>query len=378
MKIIDRYLLWHFIKAFFVFFISLTGLYIVIDVFGNLDEFLTYGRRTGSLFGVLADYYGARAISFFDLTSGLLTLIAAMFTMAWLRRHNEMTALMSAGLSKARIVTPLIVAVVIIAGLAAVNREVVIPSIRDKLARNAQDWMGETARQMRPRYDNQTEIFLGGRHTFGNEQRIEKPCFRLPGRFDRFGTQLVAKNAYYEPKEAARPGGYLLTEVTQPANLAELPSAAAADRTVIFSPKDHDWLEPDQCFVASGLSFEHLEQTQSWRQYASTWELIGSLHNPSLGVGPDVRVAIHSRFVQPLLDVTLLFLGLPLVLTRKDRNVFAAIGLCLLVVGAFFVVVLTCHGMGTNYYLFSPALAAWFPLMLFIPLAIGISESLRE
>ena len=33
----------------------------------------------------------------------------------------------------------------------------------------------------------------------------------------------------------------------------------------------------------------------------------------SLSVDPGIRVAIHSRIVQPLLDITLLFLGLPLV-----------------------------------------------------------------
>ena len=39
--------------------VSITGLYIVIDVFNNLDEFLGYAREKGSLITVLADYYGA-------------------------------------------------------------------------------------------------------------------------------------------------------------------------------------------------------------------------------------------------------------------------------------------------------------------------------
>ena len=53
------------------------------------------------------------------------------------------------------------------------------------------------------------------------------------------------------------------------------------------------------------------------------------MRNPSLDYGADVRVAIHGRIVKPLLDMTLLFLGLPLVVTRESRNVFIAMGLCM-------------------------------------------------
>jgi len=101
------------------------------------------------------------------------------------------------------------------------------------------------------------------------------------------------------------------------------------------------------------------------------------LRNPSVGFGPDVRVTIHSRFVQPILDIALLFLGLPLVLTREQRNVFSAIAMGGFVVGTFFSVVITCHALGSNYLL-SPALAAWCPLMLFVPLAVWMAEPLRE
>jgi len=47
------------------------------------------------------------------------------------------------------------------------------------------------------------------------------------------------------------------------------------------------------------------------------------------------------------------------------------------VVGAFFSVVMTCHALAMNYLL-SPALAAWFPLMIFVPLAVWMAEPLRE
>jgi lipopolysaccharide export system permease protein len=105
--------------------------------------------------------------------------------------------------------------------------------------------------------------------------------------------------------------------------------------------------------------------------------LVEGLSNRSLDFGADVRVAIHTRMVQPLLDLNLLFLGLPLVLSRDNRNVFAAIGLCAILSTAFMLVVLGFQYLGT-IYLLDPALAAWSPLMIFVPLAVALFEQVRR
>jgi lipopolysaccharide export system permease protein len=105
--------------------------------------------------------------------------------------------------------------------------------------------------------------------------------------------------------------------------------------------------------------------------------LIRGLRNRSLDYGAGERMVIHARMVQPLLDMTLLFLGLPLVLSRSNRNVFLAIGMCLALVVAFMLVVMGCKYLGANYWL-EPSLAAWLPLMIFVPCAVALSPPLRE
>src|SRR3979490_225921 len=98
MRIIDRYLLQQFLKIFLICFCSLTGLFIVIDGFGNLEEFISYasGKR-GGLLAVMGEYYGYRSITFFDRTSGILTLISAMFPVTWIQRHKALPAREAAG-----------------------------------------------------------------------------------------------------------------------------------------------------------------------------------------------------------------------------------------------------------------------------------------
>ncbi len=210
------------------------------------------------------------------------------------------------------------------------------------------------------------------------DQCIHSPNFFLLKPLDKYGKHLIAPKAFYKAPEADRPGGYLFEDVEQPKKLDRQPSLEQNGKKVILTPLDTPWLKPGQCFVASGVSFEQLEGGTAWRQYSSLVELITGLRNRSLDFGADVRVAIHSRLVQPLLDVTLLFLGLPLVLSRTNRNMFLAIGLSVVLVIWFMGVVLACQYCGSNLIMLNPSLAAWLPLMIFVPWAVFTTEPLRE
>jgi lipopolysaccharide export system permease protein len=375
MLIVDRYLIWLFVKVLLICLFSLTGLFVVIDLFANLDEFLDIATRQGGLPAVMWAYYGPRVLAFFDRTSPLMALMAATFAVTSLQRSNELAALMAAGIPKIRVVRPLIMCTAAVSLLAAASRECLIPAHRDRLMRNAQDWEGTHEREVQPRYDKQTDVLISGRFTLAAERRINQPQFRLPRSVGRFGSQLLAKDAYYEPPTDERPGGYRLVGVQQPANVAEIPSAYLQDEPFVLSPKDTPWLQRDQCFVVSNVSFEQLAAGSAWRQFSGTIELIAALHNPSLDCGADARVTVHARFLQPLLDMTLFFLGLPLVIARENRNVFVAIGLCMGVVALFFGVTLACHALGTNYLL-SPVTAAWCPVLIFVPVARLMAQSL--
>jgi len=378
MKIIDRYLLRQFLQVFAICFCSLTGLYIVFDAFSNLDEFMQYAEGNGNLLGLMGQFYAYRSIFFFDRTSGVLGLTAAMFTVTWIQRHNEITALAAAGIANRRVVMPVIIAAIVISLSAAGVRELVIPGLSEQLSRTPSDLVGTAGQELEPRYDNNTDILIRGEATIAATKCIVAPSFLLPPSLNYWGKNLSAENAYYQPPQDGRPGGYLLDKVSQPEGIAKLPSINLAELRVVITPQDApDWLKPDQCFVVSEVDFDQLAGGRNWRQFASTWQLIAGLRNPSLDYGADVRVAIHSRVVQPMLDCTLLFLGLPLIMRRDNRNVFLAVGMCVVVTSGFMLVVFGLQHLG-SVYLIDPALAAWLPLMIFVPVAVAMSDPLRQ
>ncbi len=378
MTIIDRYVLRQFLRTFLVCFVSLVGLVMVIEAFTNLEEFIKAAKETNSgLLALMGSFYLFRTVLLFDLTAPLIALMAAMFTVSWFQKHHEMTALMSAGIPPIRIVAPIIAAFLVVIVLSALNRELFMPGFRDELARTPQDLVGMAGRRMDPGRDNRTGVLIQGKQTFRDRKRIDAPRFRLPLALHRYGRQITAKDAYYMAPEGNRPGGYLLDEVEEPKGLDQRPSLKLDGRPILITPADApDWLEPDQCFVASELTFDQLTGGREFRHF-STPQLIAGLRNDSLSFRADVRVVIHARIVQPFLDATLLFLGLPLIVSRRSRNVFAAIGMGILVVTTFLLVVLVAQYLG-SISVFSASLAAWLPLMLFVPPAVWLGSSMWQ
>jgi lipopolysaccharide export system permease protein len=376
--VVDRYLLRQFVQVLIICLMSIIGLYIVIDAFGHLDHFVDYADEHGGLLKIMGIYYAYRSIAIFDRMSGVMTLIAVMFTITWIQRHHEMTALLAAGITRLRVLRPVLLAAIAVGLFAAANREWIMPNIREQLTTDSRNLGGEQEAMMQSRFDSQTDVLIGGEKIIAASQKIVKPNFVLPRHFPQYSNQqLQGTEARFLPANGDQPSGYLISGVTTPKSLLQGPSLMLDGKPVVITPMGNEWLQHDQVFVVSGVSFEFLSAGASWRDFASTNEMIQQLRSPSTDLGADVRVAIHSRFIQPLLDTTLLFLGLPFVVTRTNRNPFLSIGLCLAVVTIFMLVVLGCQSLGSGGWLNAP-LAAWLPLMIFAPIAMYTSEALKQ
>ncbi|MEN1679920.1 MAG: LptF/LptG family permease [Planctomycetota bacterium] len=377
-RIVDRYVLRQFVQFYVICYLSLTGLYIVIDAFGKLEHFVDQTSSTGELLASLGKYYGYQSLAFFNRTSGILSLIAAMFTVTWSQRYNEVTALLAAGVPRLRVLRPVILAAVTVSLGAAATRELVVPRIRHELARDTKNLSGGGAQSLQSRWDNQTDVLLAGDSVVIASRKILRPAFKLPRRLAVHGKQLAAAEADYFPPAGDRPGGYWLREVATPEAVLRSPSLRDAEgQIIVASPADTPWLGEGEVFVVSGVPFELLASGSNWRDYASTPELVRELASPSVELGADVNVAVHRRLLAPLTDLTLLMLGLPLVVSRGARNPFLAIGLALVVVTGFFLVALGGQSLGSSGWL-RPALAAWAPLLVFVPVAVGLSDPLRH
>ena len=66
LKLIDRQLVLGYCKSYVVCLTSLLSLYIVVDLFNNLDDFAKYGNGLTSIALRIGAYYSAQVTLIFD------------------------------------------------------------------------------------------------------------------------------------------------------------------------------------------------------------------------------------------------------------------------------------------------------------------------
>ena len=394
---IDRYILVLFARTILICFLSLGGVFVVFHAFNNLEELSRQTSGGRSMPVVLVSYYGPYMLMLFDWTASIIALIAMLFTVGWLRRSGEMTALLSAGINHGRILRPMLFLSLIVVIAQGFNREVLIPPYRELLTTKPGELDSEDAQAMLPSYDKSSGILIEGNGIHPNDGSIESPHFRLFASYPGFGDTIMGSSAVWQEANQATPPGYLIRGVTRPANIDRLPTATLAlsidgkgsttdnfsavaqtvshsanhspGRPILFTSADTAWLKPGECFVATSLNPEVLRDNPRSTRLAAMPELIRRVRNPSIHSSDALRVMLHERMIRGPLDFCLVLLGLPLVVNRGDQRVFGVIAQAMGIVLLFFGLKTVAGGMGGSGYILSPAIAAWIPLLILGPIA---------
>jgi lipopolysaccharide export system permease protein len=360
-RIFDWYLIQIFVRAFLICFTSLVGLYIVIDAFSNLDEFSERSRGLAPLVATMGEYYLFKISYYFDRLAGVITTMSAMFTFAWLQRTNELMPLLAAGVPARRVVAPVLVAAGAIYGLTTINQEMIIPRISKQLQMRPDD---DSVRNVKAHAAHDSRGILFSGDDCNRQARKVTPAFITlqPPQLVSSLLEIRAQEAIYVPPgEGVLSGGWILRGVT--------PKDIQCG-THVLEP-----LDSDSYFLHTTVTFDHLLRRQSWFQFASTTSLIKELRTQE-NAPREMAVLVHSRLTRPLGMLTLLFLGLPFVLSGTDRRMVSLVGVSLVVSVAFQLFSLLCMRLG-SIEVIRPELAAWLPVLIFGSLAVGLHDLVK-
>jgi lipopolysaccharide export system permease protein len=369
LKHIDWLLIKGYFKAYFVCLVSLLSLYVVIDLFPNLDEFAGKHHDLAATLEHIATYYGYRSAKIFDQLCEPIVLLAAMFTVAWMQRHNELLPLLSAGVSTRRVVLPVLVSAWVMLTLAVVNGELVIPRVADKLSLEKSDPDGEKELATRGGHEpcGSQSIQIDGGRGWRKEFLVRPFNVTIPSGIGRNMVHVAAAEARYIPPETTEPysGGWLLTGA-QPASLEDW------ERDDVLKP-----IDPGKYFlVTREVTFETMTRNPKWFQLASTHQLYQELQKTDTVRVAPLAVLFHMRLTRPLLGMILVCMGLSVILTDQNRNVFISAGLCLVLCALFFGACFASKQLG-DADLISPALAAWLPVLCFGPLTFVMFDAVH-
>jgi lipopolysaccharide export system permease protein len=363
---IDRLLIIGYFKSYFICLISLLSLYVVVDLFMNLEDFAHHGDTLSAVLTHIAIYYGYRITNIYDRLSEAIVLLAAMFTVAWMQHSNELIPLLSAGVSTKRVVRPVLLSACFMMTITVLNQEFVIPRISAELMADKDDPQGEKEVPVQGAFEPNGIHIEGGTGT--RRTMVVKPFFCLiPEGLARNTVHLTAQEArYMPPGEGERGGGWLMIDTQPDKNLEDWDNPQLLEK-----------IDTDKFFLHTReVDFDVVTRTGKWYNFASTLGLYKELQKPDSTRLATLAVLFHTRLTRPILGIILVFLGLSRILRDQNRNVFISAGECVVLCGLFFASFFVCKSLGDNDII-SPALAAWLPVLFFGPLAFAMFDAVH-
>lgn len=355
------------------------GIYTLFDLLNNFDSFI---GRVGffETLSIIASYYFFHSFSFLDTLSPFLFLISAITLLKRMDQSNEIIALMASGVSRFRILIPLLLIALFFSLLFFTVREVVIPTHLVNVVKTPDAYFeggeGVVVKQIR---DMETRIRISGDKVFSAENRLHKPLFTLPPGFSAIESKITAEDAVYFESGKLRkgiPAGWLLMKV-QEGDLLRSSSVKRpnSDQDLILTPKDYsDILALDQCFIVSRVPVELLAIGDQWVWYTSVFKLAEAANNPSLDFKKeDLQTRVHLRLLRPIIDLLPFFIFLPMIFFRNTKNITKEIGFCVFLTFVYMGLQYVCSYFGPKI---DPFLAAWFPVLIFFPIAAVVFTEL--
>ncbi len=364
MSILDRFVLLAYIRAYLICVVSLLSLYIVIDLFTNLDDFTEDGRTLPQVFAHIGEWYLYQSVPIFDRLCEALVLLAGMFTIAWMQRNNEVLPVLSAGVSTQRLIRPVLIGAVLFMGLGIANQELLIPHVAGQLMQKRDDPEGTKKLHVQSTYDS-TGVHLEGIAAERAELHVQWLYVTLPETAQEV-IHLAAKDAYYIPPQAGvrHTGGWRLLG-TMPITL----EGAKSDLLEALGPGEYFLQVREADFAA-------LTRQRNWFSLASSYELYEILQSSDSRRLAPIAVLFHMRLTRFFVGMILVVLGLGLILRDQNRHIFISAGLCLAMCAVFYAVLFACKNLGDSD-LIAPALAAWLPVLLFTPIALAVFDGIQ-
>jgi len=366
MKILDRYIAKNFLVGYAIAFCVLIGLRIIIDLFVNLDEFAEHAALgTWVVAKHVITFYALNITLYFRDIAGVITVVAAAFSLGKMVRTNELVAIIASGVSAQRIAGPILALAAFFTAVSVADQEFLIPSISDKLVRDHDDALGEKTYTVWFITDANGSLLCSRQYdaatlTLHQPTIITRRRTEHPGIWEVTG-RISADAAKYNEQTGAwdlTNGTFLSTD---PQDLAKGPvprdSYVAAD----LLPKDI----PVRCKAG-------YDALLSWRQLAA-------LARQETNVKDVAQLSSqkHFRITDPIISLTMLMVSLPVLICRDPRSMKSAIIISFGLTAACFVTTFVCKMLATEVAWIMPELWAWLPLFIFLTIAVVEIDSMK-
>ena len=363
-KILDKYIAKNFLIGYAIAFCVLIGLRIIIDLFVNLDEFTEHANL--GVFVVVRNiigYYTLNSMLYFRDFAGMITVVAAAFSLGRMIRSNELVAVMASGVSLKRVIVPIVLLSVLLTGVLVIDQELLIPPLSDKLVR------GQDALPGQEKYDV----------WFIDDDNGSLICTE---QFD------VKTSTMYKPT--------IITRSRKPDSVVwEITGRIFAEKAV-YNPKTQSWdftngliIEKGSITGAQPIAYYKSNITPKDIPVMRRAHNITMLSSHQLSVLASQKTRIkdlaqlysqkHFRLTDPVISMVMLMISLPILVCRDPKSMKLAIVISFAATTGCFITTFICKMLATEavFDRIIPEFWAWLPVFIFAPIAFLELDSMK-
>jgi lipopolysaccharide export system permease protein len=350
MRILDRYLVNRFALSLLYCLCLFSVLFIVIDIFNNLDEFL----KSGVHLKIILTYYLYSVPVILVQIVPMAVLVSTLYVLGSLSRHNEITAMRASGVSSFHILAPYLFIGAVISFTIFLVSERVVPltsvtstSIMEGLIEKGKKTMEERSIQ------NATLFTKGNRMVYAREYELATDTLYDIVLFEDdphrlMHTKVAAKKGVYKD---GRWRFYETIEyhMDRRGELEGEPRFSDS-MTIALEAKPED-------FLRESLQIEYMN-TQQLDEY------IRHLRSVSRKLVQKMRVDFHYKIAFPFVSFIVMLIGAPLAMRSERGGTLKGIGTSLGVVMLYYGINSIALALGKGGAL-PPVFSAWFSNLFF-------------
>ena len=366
LTVLDRYILRALLVNYLIALAVMLCLYVVLDMFVNMDEFTEQGYALPIVLKNIYRYYWPNLFLYFRELSGVITLFACMAAIARMRKLNELTAVLASGVSLYRLAAPVVAFGLMTTALLVVDTELLIPRVAHLLARDHDDADGTRAYEVLFLPDRGDALLSAGQfHPTRRDLRAMLVMNRSPD--GSIIETVKADRAVWEPPGPTQPQGRWRLE-------RGVRTVRTRDTDSPIGPRETR--NRQLCrYYESDLSPEaiQLRQAEGWIGFLSLAQLRALERSGAANLATIIQTR-HARVAAPLVGIVLLLLGLPFFLDRTPANVVGDAGKCMVACGLCYVVAFVAQSLRPQS---ASALPAWIPIFVFATIAMVKIDRIR-
>jgi lipopolysaccharide export system permease protein len=360
MKLLDRYILRQFTTTFVMLVLGLPLLFIIGDVTDNIDKYMDRGLAMSTLALGYVYQFPLYMVYAFPIAA----LVATVFTIGGMTRHQEITAAKAGGVSFYRLFLPIGAMGVVLSGVALVLTDVVPITLQIRA-----ELMGETETVGRgPRlgfvFQTEREGVLSARRLDPRSGEMSGLVLERKAARDEPGMHRVAQRAVWSPDGA----GWRLEQGW----IREL----GADGTEVVTQFDTLGLPglvetPDELLAEGNMRSGETERMR----YEEISRFIQAIER-SGGDASSLKVDRAQKIAIPMAVMVIVLFGAPLVTSSNRGGAAYGVGISLGITIIYMLMFRVARALGGGGAI-EPVLAAWSPNLLFLAAAIVLLSRVR-